>query len=120
MTEKLNPFKIAQQQLDEAAAILKLEPGIHALLREPRRELHVTIPVKMDDGTVKQFTPAPGKTVMVDGVLTTYETLKVGTVLTADFVKTTTTVPVETTKINNGTLLKVAGNTIIVRHSDGD
>jgi glutamate dehydrogenase (NAD(P)+) len=55
MTEKLNPFKIAQQQLDEAAAILKLEPGIHALLREPLRELHVTIPVKMDDGTIKVF-----------------------------------------------------------------
>jgi len=55
MSEKLNPFKIAQHQLDEAAAILKLEPGIHALLREPRRELHVTIPVKMDDGTVKVF-----------------------------------------------------------------
>ncbi len=55
MTEKLNPFKIAQQQLDEAAAILELEPGIHALLREPMRELHVTIPVKMDDGSVKVF-----------------------------------------------------------------
>jgi glutamate dehydrogenase (NAD(P)+) len=55
MTEKLNPFKIAQQQLDEAAAILKLEPGIHALLREPLRELHVSIPVWMDDGTVKVF-----------------------------------------------------------------
>jgi len=55
MSEKLNPFKIAQHQLDEAAAILKLEPGIHALLREPRRELHVTIPIKMDDGTVKVF-----------------------------------------------------------------
>ena len=55
MSEKLNPFKIAQHQLDEAAAILKLEPGIHALLREPRRELHVTIPVKMDDGTIKVF-----------------------------------------------------------------
>jgi glutamate dehydrogenase (NAD(P)+) len=55
MTEKLNPFKIAQQQLDEAAVILKLEPGVHALLREPLRELHVSIPVKMDDGTVKVF-----------------------------------------------------------------
>lgn len=55
MTEKLNPFKIAQQQLDEAAAILRLDPGIHALLREPMRELHVTIPVRMDDGSVKVF-----------------------------------------------------------------
>jgi len=55
MTEKLNPFEIAQRQLDEAAEILKLEPGIHALLREPLRELHVTLPVKMDDGSVKVF-----------------------------------------------------------------
>ncbi|TEU14264.1 MAG: Glu/Leu/Phe/Val dehydrogenase [Anaerolineales bacterium] len=55
MTEKLNPFEIAQRQLDEAAQVLKLEPGIHALLREPLRELHVTLPVKMDDGSVKVF-----------------------------------------------------------------
>jgi glutamate dehydrogenase (NAD(P)+) len=55
MTEKLNPFEIAQRQLDEAAEFLKLEPGIHALLREPLRELHVTLPVRMDDGSVKVF-----------------------------------------------------------------
>jgi len=53
--EELNPFKIAQKQLDKAAEIMKLDPGIHAVLREPMRELHVTIPVKMDDGTVKVF-----------------------------------------------------------------
>jgi glutamate dehydrogenase (NAD(P)+) len=55
MTAKLNPFEIAQRQLDEAAEVLKLEPGIHALLREPLRELHVALPVKMDDGSVKVF-----------------------------------------------------------------
>ena len=55
MTEELNPFKIAQQQLDEAAKILKLDPAIHALLREPMRELHVTFPVRMDDGSVRIF-----------------------------------------------------------------
>ncbi|HFB52056.1 MAG TPA: Glu/Leu/Phe/Val dehydrogenase [Anaerolineae bacterium] len=55
MTENLNPFQIAQQQLDEAAALLALDPATHALLREPRRELHVTIPVRMDDGSVKVF-----------------------------------------------------------------
>jgi len=52
---ELNPFKISQAQLDEAAKILHLEPGIHAFLREPMRELHVTIPVLMDDGTTKTF-----------------------------------------------------------------
>ncbi len=55
MSENLNPFQIAQAQLDEAAALLALDPATHALLREPRRELHVTIPVRMDDGTVKVF-----------------------------------------------------------------
>jgi glutamate dehydrogenase (NAD(P)+) len=53
--EKPNPFKIAQQQLDEAAALLKLEPALHELLRWPLRELHVTLPVKMDDGSTKIF-----------------------------------------------------------------
>ena len=50
-----NPFEIAQQQLAAAAKILKLDPAMHALLREPLRELHVSLPVKMDDGTTKVF-----------------------------------------------------------------
>jgi hypothetical protein len=45
-----NPFAIAQSQLDEAAEILQLDPSIHALLREPLRELHVSLPIRMDDG----------------------------------------------------------------------
>jgi len=53
--DELNPFKIAQKQLDQAAEIMKLDPGIHAVLREPSRELHVSIPIRMDDGTVKVF-----------------------------------------------------------------
>jgi len=56
MSEKeLNPFKIAQAQLDQAAEILGLDSATHALLREPMREFHVTIPVRMDDGAVKVF-----------------------------------------------------------------
>jgi glutamate dehydrogenase (NAD(P)+) len=50
-----NPFHIAQRQLDEAAKILKLDAAIHELLRWPVREMHVTLPVKMDDGTTKVF-----------------------------------------------------------------
>ncbi len=52
---ELNPFKIAQAQLDEAARIMGLEPAVHELLRWPLREFHVTMPVRMDDGTVKVF-----------------------------------------------------------------
>lgn len=50
-----NPFEMAQRQLDEAAELLQLDPTIHELLRWPMRELHVTIPVKMDDGTTRIF-----------------------------------------------------------------
>ncbi len=55
MAEELNPFKIAQEQLDKAAKIMKLDPAVHQILREPMRILEVTIPVKMDDGSVKVF-----------------------------------------------------------------
>lgn len=55
MSENLNPFAIAQQQLDEAAAVLQLEPAMHAFLRQPMREFHFTIPVKMDDGSTQIF-----------------------------------------------------------------
>jgi glutamate dehydrogenase (NAD(P)+) len=53
--EERNPFRIAQRQLDEAAEVLGLDPGIHAFLREPMRELHVILPVRMDEGSVKVF-----------------------------------------------------------------
>ncbi len=45
-------FETAQAQLDEVAEILNLEPSILASLREPMRELHVSIPVRMDNGKV--------------------------------------------------------------------
>ena len=50
-----NPFAIAQQQLDEAAGIMKLDSATHELLRWPLREFHVTLPVRMDDGSIKVF-----------------------------------------------------------------
>jgi len=55
MSEELNPFKIAQEQFDKAAEMMKLEPAARAILREPMRVLEVLIPVRMDDGTVKVF-----------------------------------------------------------------
>lgn len=50
-----NQFRITQRQLDQAAEILKLDPAIHELLRWPMRELHVSLPVRMDDGSVRVF-----------------------------------------------------------------
>ena len=51
----LNPFAIAQAQFDAAADLLNLDSGLRAVLREPVRELHVTLPVRMDDGCVRTF-----------------------------------------------------------------
>lgn len=55
MTENLNPFAIAQAQLDGAAKVLQLDPDMHAFLRQPMREYHFTIPVKMNDGHTEVF-----------------------------------------------------------------
>jgi len=55
LTEELNPFKISQEQLDMAAKLLKLDPAVHSLLREPKRVLEITFPVRMDNGQVKIF-----------------------------------------------------------------
>jgi glutamate dehydrogenase (NAD(P)+) len=52
---ELNPFKISQNQLDAAAATLGLDEATHQLLRWPQRELQVTIPVRMDDGSTRIF-----------------------------------------------------------------
>jgi glutamate dehydrogenase (NAD(P)+) len=43
-------------QIDDVARRLKLDPGIHAVIRQPERELTVAVPVVMDDGLIKVFT----------------------------------------------------------------
>ena len=50
-----NPYEIAQQQFDAVASKLGLDDATRELLRQPMREYHFTIPVKMDDGTTKIF-----------------------------------------------------------------
>src|SRR3954452_22641450 len=49
-------YRIATAQFDKAAALLDLDPEFRARLREPRRTLTVNFPVRMDDGTVANFT----------------------------------------------------------------
>jgi len=42
--------------LDDVARRLELDPGVHAILRQPERELTVAVPVLMDGGQVQVFT----------------------------------------------------------------
>jgi len=53
--ETLNPYEIAQQQVDAAAALLNLPEHISNMLKRPMRVLTVNFPVKMDDGSVRVF-----------------------------------------------------------------
>ncbi len=50
-----NPFEMAQAQFDKVADILDLDSGLRELLRNPIREYHFSIPIRMDDGTHKVF-----------------------------------------------------------------
>ncbi|MBP8646459.1 MAG: Glu/Leu/Phe/Val dehydrogenase [Syntrophobacteraceae bacterium] len=51
----INPFKIAQKQIQDCADILDLNQSIRQVLLHPMREFHVNFPVRMDDGTTRVF-----------------------------------------------------------------
>ena len=50
-----NPFEMARTQFDKIADMLGLDEAPRELLRSPLREFHFSIPVRMDDGSVKVF-----------------------------------------------------------------
>lgn len=50
-----NAFAMAQAQFDKVAELLELDEATRDLLRNPLREYHFSISVKMDDGTNKIF-----------------------------------------------------------------
>jgi len=51
-----NVWKMAQQQLDEVAALIGLDESVHEYLRYPKRVLEVSVPVRMDDRRLRVFT----------------------------------------------------------------
>ncbi|MGH9873926.1 MAG: Glu/Leu/Phe/Val family dehydrogenase [Pyrinomonadaceae bacterium] len=55
LAEELNPFQIAKAQFNRAADYLDLDASTRAVLSSPKRQLIVSIPVKMDGGDVQVF-----------------------------------------------------------------
>ncbi len=55
MADTLNPLKSAQNQIKKACQKLNLDPAVYDILKEPQRFIEISIPVKMDDGTLKVF-----------------------------------------------------------------
>ncbi len=53
--ETYNPFTEAMDTIDKAAQMLGMEESDYIAVKFPEREIKVTIPVEMDDGTVKVF-----------------------------------------------------------------
>lgn len=51
-----NPFEAMMSRFDRAAELLDLEPGIYKILRNPEKQLIVSVPVMMDNGDVEVFT----------------------------------------------------------------
>ena len=45
----------ALAQLDEVAELMGLAPGVHAILRSPKRSLIVSVPFRMDDGSTRVY-----------------------------------------------------------------
>jgi glutamate dehydrogenase len=56
MAETINAFHMAQQQFDHVAQMLNLDPQVAEILRWPTREFQFTIPVRMDNGSIRLFT----------------------------------------------------------------
>lgn len=54
--EALNPLANAQDQLRKAVDRMQADPAVFEVLKEPKRTLTVTIPVRMDDGSIRTFT----------------------------------------------------------------
>ena len=53
--ESLNLYEISQRQFDIAAEKLGIEDGMREVLRTPKRQLLVSVPTLMDDGSLKVF-----------------------------------------------------------------
>ncbi|MEM3612916.1 MAG: Glu/Leu/Phe/Val dehydrogenase [Candidatus Bathyarchaeia archaeon] len=55
MEKSYSALDTALEQLRIAAEKLELDPGLHEMLKYPKRTLMVSVNIRMDDGTIKTF-----------------------------------------------------------------
>ena len=55
MVEPINALQMAHSQFNHVASLLNLDPQVAEMLRWPSREFKFTIPVHMDDGSLRVF-----------------------------------------------------------------
>src|SRR5205809_2222737 len=51
-----NPFEAMMERFDHAAQLLKLDPGLYKVLRNPEKQIIVSMAVQMDNGEVEVYT----------------------------------------------------------------
>jgi len=51
-----NPFEAMMQRFDHAAKLLNLDAGLYKVLRNPEKQITISVPVMMDNGEVEVFT----------------------------------------------------------------
>jgi glutamate dehydrogenase (NAD(P)+) len=54
-TDTTNPFEAMIERLNEAAKIIKLDEDVYQIMKSPSRQILVSLPVKMDNGSIRVF-----------------------------------------------------------------
>jgi glutamate dehydrogenase (NAD(P)+) len=54
-SNEMNAYDNAMKQLSNTAKLIKLDPDVLEILSRPKRILSVSVPIKMDDGKVRNF-----------------------------------------------------------------
>lgn len=54
-TTSINPFETAKRQVDIVCDLVGINGGVREILKNPKRELSVNFPVRMDDGSYRVF-----------------------------------------------------------------
>jgi len=53
--QKHNPFDNALKQLEQINSLIKIKPSVYVQLKSPQRFLEVSIPLRMDNGSIQVF-----------------------------------------------------------------
>ncbi|MBI2402116.1 MAG: Glu/Leu/Phe/Val dehydrogenase [Gemmatimonadetes bacterium] len=51
-----NPFEAMMARFDHAAQLLALDPGLYRVLRQPEKQIIVSVPIQRDNGEIDVFT----------------------------------------------------------------
>jgi glutamate dehydrogenase (NAD(P)+) len=54
--DEVNPFESMMSRFDRAAELLDLDRGLYTILRNPEKQLIVSVPVRLDDGEIEVYT----------------------------------------------------------------